>query len=357
MEDSTILHVPPHEDRRAILTLPRNAIIASSRWHPFGAIDLGLWVGPNLAVARQSARGRWHVTSPDEAHALLLEHALHVPAALDDAIHEAAAAAPLGTPIDDATATYRAALPGFTVVSVPSTSTTLFLRPDAPVFRLTAGKYRDLEDGRWVRGDEGLALMAAHPQLLQATTSLDTLIVSLEPTERRVLARSVVLAVVGLIGGPLIAAPLLLIDAMLWLIGAATVWVLAVAAGPALLTRWSGVVRRRTLRLDPWRLWLPRELGPAVVERSSLVVQLTRRAAFGAATTGFNGRAPSVRNSAMTYLSIRSDEVDVTIGCEGPPPAEHDIPLVAPGWNASAFAQVAPADFRRLVAVLAGHDR
>lgn len=339
------LHVPPADEAQAIEALARGAL-PSSAWTPFGPPDLRLWLGPRLSIALRSTRGRWRVAPPAEARELLRTHGFGVPTGLQNALSRALDDAPLGTPIDDAVARVARELSGFTVVDQPERSTTLLMRAGEPIVALVAGKYRELEFAGWVRGDEALDLQSAHVDALPRTAPADTLLVAVEPSESRTALRAVLLALGGLVAGPLVAAPLLLIDAVLWVIGIGLVWAVSIALGPRLLRRRARTTAEPMLRVDPWRVWLPAELGPSPVDRSVVTATLRQRAAFGTATTGFAYRAPSVRNLAMTYLTITGPGLDLTIGCEGAPPEERAVPLVAPGWSAARFAQVSPRALR-----------
>ena len=351
--------LPPASDaaRAAIRALRRDEVVPPPGWHPVGHPDLALWLGPGLAVATRSSGGRWRIVEPPEASRLLVAHALDVAPDLRSAVTSLADPVPLGTPIAEAVAAIAEVLPGSTVVPLPDASATLFVRPGEAVLQIVGGKYGELEWMSWLVGDDALAAHVAAADHLPSTRLPDRVVVAALPPERTTRRHAIAIAGLALLAGPALAAPLMLVDAVLALIGVVAIWTVTIAGAPALL-RWLGRRGARELiRLDAWRMWLPNRLSPIPLDRSATTVELRRRDAFGSATTGFAGRAPSVRNPAMTYLVVRSPHGEVTIGCTGTLAHDRPVPLVEPGWSVDRFVEVSMADLRRLVEAIGRDSR
>lgn len=345
---------PSATARDAVRALPRGQFTGPAGWYPLGSPEMGLWLGPGLAVAQRSPRGRWRIAERAEAHSLIQTHACAASPEASAALDRLATELPLGTPIAEAVATVRRALPGWAVIAQPDRSATLFIRPGDAVLCVKAGKYGELDGMWWLTGDDALATYMAYADRLPLARSDDYLVIALQPDERRMRRAALALGGVTLVAGPLVAAPLLLVDAVLALIGVAVFWTVVIALAPALLRRWAEHATRDVIRLDPAGLWLPAALGPAVTARAALTFSLTRRAQFGVATTSIAGRAPSARNPAMTYLTLNAPGLDLTLGCAGEPPLDRAVPLAPKGWQATRFAEVSRSDFRRLVDALSG---
>jgi len=351
-DDEATAHILPEAERTALRAGRGAQPLPVEAWTPFGPTDLALWVGPNLAVATRDRRGEWRVVARGEARALLLEHAFRVPASLERAIRDAVKTVPLGTPIGQAVGAFRRVLSGFVVKDLPDSSTTLFVRAPEAVFSVAAGRYRDLEHAGWVRGAEALDLVRRHAGAKPDAGRSDTLIVPVGPTEGRRFLQVLVLAAVVFFAAPVLALPLLLVDAVLWMISIALVWTIGIFLAPGALRRWNSRRPRGMVRVDPWRIWLPNGLGPACVDRGEVGASMSWRKAFGVATTGIGGRGASVRNSAMTYLHLKGPDLDLALCCPGEPPARANVPLAPEAWRADARADITHDDLWRLASEL-----
>jgi hypothetical protein len=348
----TATDLPPHTlPAGAAAALGASAAQAGGQppgWCPFGPPELGLWVGPNLAVATPG----WRVTPPEAARALLLRHALTRSGGIDAALTDTTAATPYGTPFADAVRAHARALPGFACVLSPDGTEAAFVRAPEAVLQLGAGRLGELESGSWRTGADALGLLLQHRQAWEPAAGGDVLLIRPDAPEGLVLRRALVLGLGGLVTAPVLAAPVLLADAVLWFITIALLWVVLLATAPALLRAWDRHRPQPALRLDPWRLWLPAALGPGITDRTAIEASMSWRKAFGTATTGTGGRAPSVRNPAMTYLHLRGPELRLKLGCEGEPSNPAGIPLAQPDTEPGTFAGVPRSAFWQLAARL-----
>lgn len=326
-------------------TLPAETVPqGTSGWCPFGPPEAGLRVGPNLAVALPGGR----LAPPEQARELLLRHALARSAPIDRGLDAATADIPLGTPFEAALRAHARALPGF-ALHRPAPDRALLLRAPEAVLELGAGKLGELEQGRWRTGPDALDLLLRHRAAWEPGAGADVLTARPEAPEGLRLRRALALGAAALAGGPVTAAPLLAADAVLWLIGTALAWTAAIVAAPATLRAWDRRRPQPALRLDPWRLWLPATLGPPVTDRAALTARLSWRPAFGVASTGVSGRAPSVRNPAMTFLHLQAPGLDLTLATTGAPPDPDRTPR-AEGAITGPLATLPAAAFRAFAA-------
>ena len=339
--------LPPHQarpsDAEAIAGLARRHVAPGRDWHPFGPVDLELWAGPNLAVASRHPRKGWRVHPAAEARALLLEHAFAVPAGADRAVGHVARQVPLGTPIAKAVAAFRAALPAYRVVDLPELSTTLLVRYPEAVLKLEAGKLRDLEFVQWLRGEAALSMLLS-VDAAGSPRPDDSLVVPLDPTDGQVLVRVGLLALACLLAGPVLASPLLMLDAVAWMVGIGLVWTAGIFLAPKLLRAWHGRSPSRSLRIDPYRIWLPSGLGPSAVDRDNLTVGLFWRRAFGATSTQ--------RNPDQTVMHLTAPDLRIALVCEGRPPANLALPAPPADGEARDAARMSRGDFWRVVKAL-----
>lgn len=326
-------------------------------WRPFGPVDEHLRVGPGLAVARGDGRrgpGTWRVLPRDHGRALLLEHGFR----MDPALRRAAESVPPGVPVPDAVRRLRAALPGFVVLEQGPFSAVLARVPEAVV--LLDGPRGELEGVGWHSGPEALELVSAHLDALGPVgLGPDVVEVPLDPPDGRRLLRSVVLALAVLVLAPVLAAPVLLTgDAVLWFLATGGVWVAGILGGRRLLTSWEERRPRRWVRLDPWRLWLPSGLGPVLVDRGKVEVEITWHPEWGASTMGAGGRAPASRNPATTHVHLQGPDLALTLTAADTPqePRPRQLERQQLGVGGT-WVGVPWRDLRRLRSVLEGAPR
>jgi hypothetical protein len=285
-----------------------------------------------------------------------LRHALSRSAPIDAALAPVCAAIPLGTPFDTAirahARAHARALPGFACVR-PADDTALFLRPPEAVLQLGAGRQVELEFARWITGAEALALLHDHRAAWGPGAGADVLTVHPAPPDGTTLRRALALGAAGLTAAPVLAAPVLLVGAVPWLIGTAALWSAAVALGPRLLRVWAERRPQPAIRLDPWRLSLPARLGPAVTDRAALWAMLSWRMGSGTANTGVSGRAPTVRMSPMTFLHLTGPDLDLTLARIGAPAQSARLAQAPADLPTGAFVLLPPAGFDTLAARLA----
>lgn len=346
--DAITPHQPPPEDAAALLALPKGQLVPPECWHPFGPVDLALWAGPNLAVALRHPRKGWRLHSVTEARALLLDHAFRVPAGAELAVSRTVQIVPLGTPIAEARAAFHRALPQYRVIDLPDSSTVLFLRYPEAILQLTAGKYGELEFVQWVKGERALATLIKHGERTRCQRPKDVLIVPIAPAQGKTLSRVGLLAIAILLAGLVLAAPLLLVDAVLWLVGMGLVWTIGIAMAPGLLERWNASCPSRQVRIDPWRMWLPSGLGPAMVDRDGLTVGVFWRKAFGASSTA---RA-SVRNPDATVMQLNAPDLRLSLACLERPPEHLALETVPNDGETRAHSDVTRDAFWRIVSAL-----
>lgn len=326
-------------------------------WRPFGPVDEHLRVGPDLEVAQGDGRrgpGAWRVLPPDQGCALLLEHGFR----MDPALRRAAESVPPGVPVPDAVRRLRAALPGFVVLEQGPFSAVLARVPEAVV--LLDGPRGELEGVGWRSGPEALELVSAHLDAFDPVgPGPDVVEVPLDPPDGRRLLRAVVLGLAVLVVAPFLAAPVLLTgDAVLWFIATGCVWVAGILGGRRLLTRWEERRPRRWVRLDPWRLWLPSGLGPVLVDRGTVEVEVTWHPAWGASTMGAGGRAPASRNPATTHLHLRGPDLALTLAAPDAPPEPRPRQLAREELGVGGtWVGVPWQDLRRLRTALEGAPR
>ena len=335
-------------DQEAFLAAEGRAEALPACWRPFGPPALGAWLGPNGAVAKADKRGKLALCHAGEARALLIDHAFRSTTAL---WHAAQRIAP-ETPLTTLRTMVRENFPGYVPVEDNPGTTLHLVRMGEPVIRFS-GKYDTAEWAEIIEGEQALDYVLANAPKAAWTTPQDELTVTLDAPEGKQLLRAILYALAVLLVSPIVAAPILLLDAILWLIAVGFVWIIAIMAAQPVLKRWEESRARPQLRIDPWRVWLPGALGGHVLDRSQIDVWMDWSKPFGTYTSGQAGKmGASVRNPARTYLHLKSQGLHLQLSHTGEPPSGTKLPLIAKGNVADEVSGMPRLDLWKLAAAL-----
>ena len=354
--------------RHRLLPLEREAFdsdaelgVLPGAWAGFGDPGQGLWCGPGLCVARRRDAG-FELIEGVAARTLLVEHAFR--ASAEERRRADAAAAP-GTPIPETIRALARAVPEHRPIEVRPTGA-LFVRVPGAVLGCD-GRLGTLDWILWYEGEEAIDTIfqfgldrdgsapASEPPFPPAAPEAPTesrspstaaLRIPLAWSDHQRLLHGLALAAGCALLSPILALPLLLIDAVAWLIGTAALWALAIPLGGYWLRRAEVRARRPCIELDGNVLRVPLagtfrsvDLRDARIERSWQPQRV-------AAPKHSGTRPPEAR------LRLRAGDVDLLFVAAGLPQlpgfeqrrADADVPAHS--------MDLLPPDFRRLNAHL-----
>ena len=387
----------PEHQRHRLLPAEREAFdsaqsqgVLPAGWTPLQGEASTLWVGPGLTVARGSEGMPFTLVEGAEARQLLIAHAFR--ATPDQRRRLADAAAP-GTPMAEAVGAIAAAFPGFRPVDVSATGALFACVPHA--LPACDGKYGELEWHFFHEGERAIDLVfqyglsrtpvdvaapadtaktgaaasavskhAAVPSVSRTSaTSAAAPVAAVAPPERasatavqrfplawtsgQRLCGGLLIALAALFAAPPLAAPLLLVGAVAWMIGTLALWTAAIPLGRWLLHRAEARSARPCIELTPRTLGIPLRGKFIELDRQSLAVHRSwQRSRYQQPEYG--GIRPSVAR-----MHLRGGDLDLLLvgrsvdGLPGFP----ETPSMAPPQ--AEVLELLPVAFRRLAHALA----
>lgn len=391
----------PEDQRHCLLPAEREAFDSAQSQ---GALPKGwtqlqgeasmLWVGPGLTVARASERVPFTLIEGAEARQLLIAHAFR--ATPDERRRLSAAAAP-GTPMAEAVRAIAEAFPGFRPVNVSATGALFVCVPHALL--ACDGKYAELDWAFCYEGERAIDLVfqyglsrapadsaaqadgpKAGPAVIaitadaaaQSASKVSTApaaapAAAIEPqgaasaapiqrfslawTSGQRLRGGLLIALAALLAAPPLAAPLLLVDAVAWMIGTLALWALAIPLGRWLLQRDEARTARPSIELTSRSLRVPLRGEIIEIDRQGLAVHRSwQRSQYRQPEHG--GIRPS-----EARMHLRGGNIDLLlVGCSvDGVPGFPETQSTAP--SSAEVLELPPAEFRRLARALASTTR
>ncbi len=358
----------PHAGRHRLLPSEREAFARAAGsgalppgWVGVDAAASDLWCGPGLCVARRGASG-FELIEGEAARRLLIEHGFR--ASADERRRADAAAAP-GTPIPEAIRALARAFPEHRPIEVRPTGA-LFVRVPGAVLGCD-GRLGTLDWILWYEGEEAIDTIfqfgmdrdgrtheseppsppaAAQPSTDARPQSTAALRIPLAWSERQRLLRGLALAAACAGFSPVLALPLLLLDAVAWLIGIAALWALAIPLGGYWLRRAEERARRPCLELDGYLLRVPLRSLTRSVDLRQARIERSWQAPIPAAPKHGGTRPPEAR------LRLTSDGADILFVGVGLPQLPGFPLRSAPVGASTHILELLPGDFSALCAAI-----
>lgn len=387
----------PEHQRHRLLPAEREAFhsarsqgVLPPGWTPLQGESPRLWVGPGLTVARAPEGGPFTLIEGAEARQLLIAHAFR--ATPDQRRRLADTAAP-GTPMAEAVHAIAEAFPGFRPVDVSATGA-LFACVPHPMLACD-GKYGGLEWQFFYEGERAIDLVfqyglsrtpaglaaqadtgktvaaasavsqhaAEQPASRASATSAAAPVAASGPSEPAAAAPvqrfplawtsaqrlrgGLLIALAALLAAPPLAAPLLLVNAVAWMIGMLVLWTAAIPLGRWLLHRTEARSARPCIELTPRALRIPLRGQVIELDRQTLTLHRSwQRSQYQQPEYG--GIRPS-----EARMHLRGADIDLllvgrsVVGLRGFP----ETPSTAP--PSAEVLELLPVAFRRLAQALA----
>lgn len=387
----------PEDQRHRLLPAERAAFdgaqsqgVLPTGWTQLQGDASMLWVGPGLTVARASEGLPFTLIEGAEARQLLIAHAFQ---AMSEERRRLSAAAAPGTPMAEALRAIAAAFPGFRPVDVSATGALFVSVPHALL--ACDGKYGELDWAFCYEGERAIDLVfqyglsrapadsaaqankaktdaavsavsddAASPSAPRAsTTSTAAPAAAIEPpggataaaiqrfslawTSGQRLRGGLLIALAALLAAPPLAAPLLLVDAVAWMIGTLALWSVAIPLGRWLLHRAEARAARPSIELTHRTLRVPLRSQVVELDRESLGIHRSwQRSQYRQPEHG-GIRASEAR------MHLRGGSIDLLlVGCSvDGVPGFPETQSTAP--SSAEVLELPPAEFRRLARALA----